>query len=161
MTSLVLGPVVFKDYEIPESVHGLSGKQTTAKHSLLGGRRVVDAMGPDDDDPHWSGRLQGGDATSRALLLDSLRIQGAQLPFSVGSFFALVVIDHLQLTFERSYQILYDISVVVVSSSAGLDFGVPVLDDLVNGDISAAQGAVAVLTANANAVASDLSNISE
>jgi hypothetical protein len=162
MTSLVLGPVVFKDYEIPESVKGLAGKHTLAVHKLVGGQRVIDALGPDDDDRGWHGRLQGADATDRAQLLDALRVSGGQLPMSVGAFFAIVVISHLNLIFERSYQILYEIEVMVVDS--GVNAGVaqsPVLDALVGGDISSAQTAAASFLSNAESLASDLSSLGD
>lgn len=51
---LVLGPIAFADFEIPERIR-FGGNQRLAVHQLPGGRRVVDALGRDDGEICWSG----------------------------------------------------------------------------------------------------------
>lgn len=138
MTALVLGGIVFADYEIPAKLH-FGGKQTLAVHKLLGGVRVVDAMGPDDDDPSWSGRFQGPNATDRARALEALRASGAQVPLVFGAFMYLVVVSQVSCEYERWYQIPYAVTCTVVMSANGGGFaGAPAsLDALVAGDIAA------------------------
>lgn len=134
---LVLGGIVFKDYEIPESVR-FGGHQRLAVHKLLGGQRVVDAMGPDDNDPAWHGRFQGPDATERARALEALRTSGAQVPLVFGAFLYMVVVAHVECDYQRWYQIPYHVTCTVVSSPAGGGFaGLPVsLDTLVSADMA-------------------------
>ena len=136
-TSLILGPVVFRNFEIPERIN-FGGQQQLTVHKLIGGGRVVDAMGADPSDRTWSGRFQGRDATMRARLLDSLCAAGASLPLTWGGFFYLVVIRSFEAQYERFYQILYKISVTVVSDPAGQIAGSVYggLEALVGGDLT-------------------------
>lgn len=136
---LILGDIVFEHYEIPERIE-FGGKQALATHKLIGGRRVVDAMGPDDHDPSWSGRLQGETATDRALQLEEMRSAGHVLALSFGDFFYEVVISDLKLTFERTYQIPYTITVTIVSGDE--DVLNDNLDDAVDADLGEARGRV-------------------
>ena len=65
----MLGPVVFRDFEVPERIN-LGGRQRLAVHMLPGGGRVVDAMGPDDAPIRWSGTFSGVDAAERVRMLE-------------------------------------------------------------------------------------------
>ena len=135
--ALVLGGFTFTDYAIPEQV-SLGGEHKFVVHKLIGGTRVVDAMGPDDSDISWTGRFQGPDAVSKAMALDQLRISGAQVPLIVDSQFRLVGVHKFEWDYQRWYQILYKISCLVVSSPGGLFGSVASLDGLVAADINAA-----------------------
>lgn len=141
---LVLGSIVFKDYEIPERLRFGTG-QRLAVHKLLGGQRVIDALGPDDDDPTWHGRFQGPDATDRARALQALAASGAAVPLVFGSFMYLVVVQHAECNFERFYQIPYHVTCTVVTSPMGGVFGglAATLDDLVAGDMATVAGLIA------------------
>jgi hypothetical protein len=157
MTSLVLGPVLFKDLEIPERL-SFGGSQRLAVHRLIGGFRVIDAMGPDESERRWVGRLQGADASDRARLLDTLRTQGAQLPLSFGAFAAIVVISDLELVFERTYQVLYSINVTVVSNDIATLLTVASLDTLVAGDLALAALASSAIVGAAAQAASEIAS---
>src|SRR6266436_2885584 len=116
--ALILGGFTFTDYAIPEMVPQ-GGDHHLVVHKLIGGNRVVDAMGPDDADISWSGRFQGPAATGQAMALDQLRKAGAQLPLVVDSQFYTVAIRKFEWDYQRPYQILYKITCVVVSSMGG------------------------------------------
>jgi hypothetical protein len=137
--ALVLGSITFTDYSIPEKVT-FGGRQTLSVHKLLGGDRVVDAMGADESDITWSGRFQGANATGLARQLDALRQSGTQVPLIFGSNFYLVVVSESKCDYERFYQIPYSVTCTVVSTSGGgggaLGAVVSTLDDLVNGDMA-------------------------
>lgn len=137
MAALVLGGIVFKEYEIPESLK-FGGSQTAAVHKLIGGSRVVDAMGPDDKDPSWSGRFQGADATDRARALEALRVSGAAVPLVFGAFMYLVIVNHVDCDYERPYQIKYSVNCIVVLSASGGTFAAlpATLDALVTADLA-------------------------
>lgn len=132
---LILGPYVFTDYQIPERVP-LGGTQTKYTHTLLGGVRVVDAMGPAEHDISWTGRFQGFGAWLLARSVDSLRIAGQPLPLLIDSEMRMVLITDFSPVYERAYQVPYSITCHVVSSptladeSLSLDLAIGL--DLIN-----------------------------
>lgn len=137
--ALVLGSVTFAGYEIPEHMP-FGGEQRVHVHKLVGGERVVDAMGPDDADIVWSGRFQGGDAVGRARQLDRLRKSGAEVSLSWMGLFYRVIVTHFRAQTERFYQVPYEIGCTVIEDpSSGLGSALAAtLDSLVAGDLTAA-----------------------
>jgi hypothetical protein len=96
-TPLVLGPVLFADFEVPERI-GFGGRQQLVIHQLPGGGRVIDALGRDDADISWSGFFSGEDAADRARVVDTLRAQGQPLPLIWDAFYYTVlesIPDHI------------------------------------------------------------------
>lgn len=138
--ALILGTIAFQDMEIPERISGLGGRHALVVHKLVGGRRVIDAMGPDHGDPSWSGRMQGGRAVDRARAIDALRRSGRQVPFSWGGLFLTVVVSEFEYEPERTYQVLYRIRLLVVSdpSDGAAEGPASTLDDLVATDLAVA-----------------------
>jgi len=110
---LTLGPVTFANYEIPPSIN-FGGAQALSVKQLVGGMRVVDAMGRIDDDITWSGLFFGSTATFRARYLDYLRVQGNPMPLTWSQFNYQVVIKDFKCNFERTYQLSYTITVQVI-----------------------------------------------
>ena len=76
---LTLGGVPFEDMEVPEKI-SFGGKQRVAVQNLIGGGRVVVALGLDDGEISFTGIFSGADAVARAQELDAARALGAQLP---------------------------------------------------------------------------------
>lgn len=132
---LSLGAVQFQGFEIPEELN-LGGKQTLVVHKLIGGQRVIAAMGPDPDDIRWQGRFQGGDAVGRAQQLDAMRDAGAPVVLLCGSITLNVVISEFTWRYQREYQALYSICCVVIPDATTVDD--QSLDDLVGADYTAA-----------------------
>ena len=113
---MMLGGVVFDDWSTPEHPP-FGGEQAMVVHKLPGGKRVIDTLGPNDDDITWHGRFYGPNAIGQALLLDGMRAAGAPLPLSFGGQAWLVVIAHFKAHIERYPQnILYEITCTVASS---------------------------------------------
>jgi hypothetical protein len=137
--ALVLGGFIFTDYAIPE-VMPLGGEHKFVTHKLIGGARVLDAMGRDDSDISWSGRFQGSDAVTKAMALDQLRISGAQVPLIVDSQYYLVGVSKFEWKYERFYQVLYTINCTVVTSSTGSILST--LTGLVSGDLAVASSLI-------------------
>src|SRR5262249_30793644 len=71
-----------------------------ARH-LIGGQRVIDTLGPDDEDIQWSGRFFGAGALSTCLALDSLRAAGQVLPLSYAGMEYPVVIQDFRADIRR------------------------------------------------------------
>jgi hypothetical protein len=139
--AVILGGFVFENYAIPEQVPQ-GGEHHLVVHKLIGGDRVIDAMGPDDADISWSGRFQGPLATQQAMALDQLRKAGTQLPLVIDSQFYTVAIRKFEWDYQRPYQILYRITCVVASSIGGAIAQPATLDVLVAADMALAGGLV-------------------
>jgi hypothetical protein len=114
---LQLGDVAFERFEVPESIP-FGGDQMLAIKRLVGGVRVIDAMGPDDRPVEWSGLFLGTDAGARAELLDAMRSEGKAYPLSWGRHSYTVIVGTFEANFQRKYQIPYRISCVVVEDLA-------------------------------------------
>ncbi|MGN6536407.1 MAG: hypothetical protein ACTHKQ_11850 [Mesorhizobium sp.] len=141
MAGVVIGGIVLQDWEIPEHIN-FGGAQKLVVHKLIGGTRVVDAMGPDSSDVTWSGRFRGPDAMGRAQALDAMRAAGAQVPLFYLSTFLDVVVTTFHAEPERLYEIPYTITCTVVADPANDLLGaiVPGLDVIVSDALSYAEG---------------------
>jgi hypothetical protein len=132
---LLLGPVLFRDYELPERINW-GGRQRLVVHRLPGGRRAIDAMGRDDAAISWSGAFSGEDGSTRARLLDQMRAGGGLWPLNWASFLYSVVVSAFSVRYERSNWLPYRIECAVLRDelAAFADEAVPaltmVVDDL-------------------------------
>ena len=135
---LTLGGVPFQDMEVPEKIN-FGGKQRVAVQNLIGGGRVVSALGLDDGAISFSGIFSGADAVSRAQELDAARALGAQLPLVWGGFYYIVVIEGFTAEYRKSTLIPFSINCLVVTDplAAAANLVAP-LANLVGGDLAAA-----------------------
>jgi nucleoid-associated protein YgaU len=138
-TFLILGDLNFSRYEVPESIQ-FGGDQALAVHELVGGKRIVDAMGRQDKPLEWSGMFIGENAGDRARYLNFLRVAGEPLNLSWGEYAYSVVIKSAVLDFRRVYEIPYTISCLVIE-----DLTLPVsststlsIDSAINDDMNSA-----------------------
>jgi hypothetical protein len=140
--SLLLGPVFFLDFEVPERI-AFGGGQRLAIHRLPGGGRVIDAMGRDDADLVWSGIFTGPEAADRARLLDALRVQGAVLPLTWDAFFYSVVIARFDAEYAHPNWVPYKITCTVLRDEAtGVAAPVTDLSGSVFADLASAGRAI-------------------
>jgi len=114
---LTLDDFTFVDTEIPERID-FGGHQNLVLHDLVGGVRVVDAMGAFSEPLQWAGMFRGPEALSRARYLDAKRVAGKKLTLTWSELRYQVVIREFRATFERSYQIPYNIVLEVVADEA-------------------------------------------
>lgn len=138
-TQIKLGDFVFEAFEIPENIP-FGGQQRLAVHQLVGGQRVVNAMGRDEMDLVWSGLFFGSAALVRATYLHSLRIAGKPLKLTWSQFNYTVVIANFTFNYERFYKIPYQITLKVVSDNTlpTPSFVPTGYDSAILGDMSAA-----------------------
>lgn len=116
-TILLLGPIVFQDFEVPEKIN-FGGAQRLAIHQFPGGARVIDALGRDDADISFNGTFTGEDATLRARALDELRALGTVLPLTWDVFTYSVVIREFTAQYERPGWIPFRITCTVLRDEA-------------------------------------------
>ena len=113
-TYLVLGGFVFTDpFSVPERING-GGRQRVVVHKFIGGNRVVDALGPDDDVIRWRGRFRGAAAVTSAEMLDVMRRSGKAVLLSYWTFAYQVVVTRFTWSFERFYEVTYEIECTIV-----------------------------------------------
>jgi hypothetical protein len=115
--ALLLGPIAFQDFEVPASIN-IGGAQRLAIHRLLGGTRVIDALGRDDSDISFSGTFSGPDATLRARLIDEMRVSGLPIPLTWDVFFYSVVIKKFEADYRSGWWIPYRMSCTVACDEA-------------------------------------------
>jgi hypothetical protein len=140
-TILTLGDFVFKDMEIPASIP-FGGEQRLAVKKLVGGKRVIDALGGDPGPIEWSGVFVGQDAVTRALSVKELSDAGLPLDLTWGQFHYKVVIRSFLPDFQF-YEVPYKIVCEVLDDHAGSNSDAsPGIDDLIGGDMSAVTGLV-------------------
>jgi hypothetical protein len=136
-----LGDFTFSNLEVPEVIPW-GGEQTLAIQKLVGGARVIDAMGRDDMALSWEGLFLDSTAFDRAQYLNTLRIAGQPLPLSWGELNFTVVIRSFTADFKFQYNIPYKISCEVVQDNATptVPGQVPNVDDQMSSDMSTASG---------------------
>lgn len=138
---LLLGPVLFRDFELPERI-SWGGAQRMRVHRLPGGGRVIDAMGRDDAPIAWSGVFAGEDGAMRARLLDLMRADGATWPLTWDSFLYSVVIQAFSVSYERANWMPYRIVCTVLRDEAeGFVEDLLSLTTEALGDLTLAEGA--------------------
>lgn len=115
--TLTLGGVDFQGFEVPDVIAG-GGAQVFRTHRYAGGKRNLDAFGPDAAPIHWEGMFLDGDAESRCQQLDAMRVSGVQVPLSFSSFNYVVVIAEFLWKYEKFYRISYSITLEVVQDQA-------------------------------------------
>lgn len=115
-TTLKLGEFEFASLEIPASIP-FGGSQRLAVHQLVGGAKVVDAMGRADKALVWSGIFMGTTAPDRARYLDTLRVAGLPLTLVWSTFNYLVVVREFDAVYEKSYQVAYSITCEVIKDN--------------------------------------------
>ncbi len=148
-TTVTLGDFTFGRYEVPEQIP-FGGEQRLVVHELVGGTRVVDAMGPVTRPIEWSGIFVGSAALQRALYLDGLRKAGKPLALTWSELSFSVVVRALECDFVRSYRLPYRITCEVIADLSAPPPTTPPAsaDQQVNDDM-AAEAALADTIADA------------
>lgn len=150
---LILGPILFRNFEIPQHIT-IGGRQRLTVHQLPGGVRVVDAMGADDAELGWSGILSGPDAGDRARSLDSLRQGGLAWPLAWDGWRYTVIISRFEADSTNPWWLPYRISSCVLAEG---DLAAPELLPLdPTADEAAALGAGPGLDDRLTAAGADL-----
>jgi hypothetical protein len=108
-----LGSINFQDFEVPQSVR-FGGRQRLAVHALAGGRRIVERLGPDDDDIVFRGIFSGQAAETRARALDNLRLSGEIIWLTWESFRRRVILKSFIADYHSPWWIPYQISCIIV-----------------------------------------------
>ena len=112
-SSIQLGSIDLQDFEIPQSVR-FGGRHRLAIHALVGGQRIVERLGPDDDDIQFQGIFSGPSAESRARAFDDLRLSGEIVWLTWESFRRRVIVRSFTADYHSPWWIRYQIRCTVV-----------------------------------------------
>ncbi|HEY7579416.1 MAG TPA: hypothetical protein VH855_17620 [Acetobacteraceae bacterium] len=138
--ALLLGPIAFRDFELPSGVN-FGGRQHLAVHRLPTGARVVDTLGRDDAEICFTGIFTGPDATMRARSVDEMRVSGLALPLTWDVFFYTVLIAEFCADYRNGWWIPYYVRCTVLQDEASSLTQLTVsLASTVLGDIGSAVG---------------------
>lgn len=140
---LTLGGFAFTDYSTPDVMMG-GGKQRMIVHKLPGGARVIDTLGPDDDEIRWQGQFFSDTAYEDALALDAMRAAGGVLPLTWGGQYRSVIISSFVYRVKRlPVWVKYEICCTVVTNPMQGDLSVSnsSVDTSVNNDLGSASDA--------------------
>lgn len=158
----ILGPITFAGFEVPEMIT-FGGKQKLVVHTLPGGRRVIDAMGPDEAPISWTGVFSGPTAADRVRTLERYRRLGSVLTLTWASWRFQTIIQRFQAHMVNTNWVSYRIDLCVASvnvAEAALDWLAttvsPVLD-FAPADAAAAQAAVT--SASVGLLSNDLASV--
>ena len=128
-------PFYFKYVEVPEHI-GIGGQQRLAVHQLVGGGRVIDALGRDDADLHWTGQFLGEKAQERASYLDGLRVAGKKVNVKWHKYDYDCVIADFSYQFEKFFKLSYSITLKVIKDNVKPNKTAPKdgIDDTISSD---------------------------
>lgn len=158
--AVALGGVVLEGFVAPERMNWGGTHQLTV-HKFPGGKRQVDAMGRDDDDIRFSGRLIGRDR-DLAAAIDAVRVAGEKVTLAWNDRAAEVVIRAAHFA-DTGQGTTYEIECVVVrdlSASYGeeeRDLLGQIVDDIGQALTLASQGLA--LYATGDAIITSLSGL--
>lgn len=166
-TTVTLGGVTFKDMEVPERIP-FGGEQALAVHRMIGGRKVIDTMGPDDAPLSWSGRFFGADALDRALAVDAIRKRGQAVELRWSRLAYRVVVRRFMADFEKVNNLTYQIECevqedlafpVTAAAQTGVDQMIP--SDMASATALGNQIGDATLTGKLSTLGSAVSAVSK
>jgi hypothetical protein len=140
-TTLNLGNFQFSGLEIPSQISGIGIAQSLGVHRLVGGDRIIDAMGQDFPPITWSGLFFGANALSRMNALKTMTAAGLPQTLLWHSFNYLVIIRDFSPDERRQYEIPYHITCEVVSDNSTPVTSSTVVspDDALDNDLVSAQ----------------------
>jgi hypothetical protein len=151
-----IGDLVAYGFALPQRLN-FGGAQRLGVHQLPGGIRVIDTMGPDEDDIHWQGWFysdDGFDPVAAAQSLDRKRRAGIPVTLAWDSFQYTVLIEHFKGEYEFPSRVGFELSCKVVQddTAGSPDDGSGDLDGLFGNDLgnvlNAAQGLGMIVPGN-------------
>ena len=156
-TYLILGGYTFEGFGVPERIPG-GGKQHLVVHKLLGGDRIIDALGADDDVIAFQGRFRGPGAMDDAMFMDAMRRSGRPVTLTYWNQTVTVVVSGFSWSFERFFEVPYKLECTVAGNQAQQQTSTPeTLDGAVGSDTSLA----GTLSAGSDKAAAQVSSISQ
>lgn len=134
-----LGGITFSDWETPTRLALPSGHKLN-KHMLIGGQRVIDAMGYDPEPMRWSARSRTPASAGQMAALKAMCDAGQTVTLTWNTYSYQVIIEKCGPVYRTPIEWEYTVTCEIVSDSSGTSLGgaVSSLDSLIGGDLSTA-----------------------
>lgn len=139
-----IGPISLQGFEVPPSVR-FGGRHRLAVHKLSGGRRIIERLGPDDDEIAFQGTFSGSNAEARVRAFDNLRLSGEIVWLTWESFRRQIVVKDFVAEYHSPWWIPYRVRCTVVHQAGVSIKQTSKISSLISADLtnalSAASGA--------------------
>lgn len=135
-----IGSINLRNFEVPPSVR-FGGRHRVAIHTLAGGTRVLERLGPDDGDIQFRGIFSGPQAETRVRAINNLRLTGEVVWLTWESFRYQVVVKSFMAEYHSPWWISYQISCLIAHQDGADDLRSLALSALVSADIAEAVAA--------------------
>jgi len=139
-----IGSIQLSDFEVPPSIK-FGGKYRVAVHKSANGVRVIDKLGPDDNDIEFRGIFSGPQAELRARALNDMRLNGVPVWLSWNAFRYRVLVTAIRLDYRTRSWILYEVTCLIVDQSGAPNVAVVAAAAQIAADVASAVGAAAPL----------------
>jgi len=151
-----LGSIDLQDFEVPQSVR-FGGRYRVKVHVLAGGRRVVERLGPDDNEIQFQGTFSGPSAEARARAFDNLRLSGEIVWLTWDSFRRRVIVSCFVADYQSPWWIPFQISCIVVHQTRIASAPGTSMAAALSADLSSAMSAAAGTTISLSSIQAALS----
>ena len=153
-TPVTLGGITLEGVEVPDRLT-VAGDQALIVHKMIGGDRVIQAMGPDPAPITLAGMFTGPGALARAQQLAAMRDAGRQLRLAFAGVSLMVVIRPASYTYQQQGAVIpFSVGVEVQPSVPAASSTTPsALSSLVGPDVASAATAISNTVAQASATA--------
>jgi hypothetical protein len=151
-----LGSIDLQDFEVPQSLR-FGGRYRVKVHVLAGGRRVVERLGPDDNEIQFQGTFSGPSAEARARAFDNLRLSGEVVWLTWDAFRRRVIVRSFIADYHSPWWIPYQISCVVVHQARVASTPVTSMAAALSADLCNAISAAAGTTISLSSIQASLS----
>jgi hypothetical protein len=137
-----IGTINLENFEVPPSVR-LGGRYRVAIHTLAGGTRILERLGPDDGDIQFRGIFSGPHAEARMRAINNLRLTGEVVWLTWESFRYQVVVKSFMADYYSPWWISYQIRCLIAHQDGAADLQSLALSALVSADLAEALAAAA------------------
>jgi hypothetical protein len=132
-----IGTINLQNFEVPPSVR-FGGQYRVVTHTLAGGTRILERLGPDDGDIRFRGTFSGPHAEARMRAIDNLRLTGEVVWLTWESFRYQVVVKSFVADYYSPWWISYQIGCLVAHQDGAADIQTLALSALVTADLAEA-----------------------
>ena len=137
-----IGAISLQNFEVPPSVR-FGGRYRLMVHTLSGGARVLERLGPDDGDIQFRGTFSGSQAEARVRAVNNLRLTGEIVWLTWESFRYQVIVKTFLVDYYSPWWISYQLSCAIAYQTGAADLQSLALGALVAADLGEAVAAVA------------------
>jgi hypothetical protein len=135
-----IGSINLQNFEVPPSVR-FGGRYRVASHTLAGGTRILERLGPDDGDIQFRGTFSGPHAEARMRAINHLRLTGEVVWLTWESFRYQVIVKSFLADYHSPWWISYQIGCLVAHQDGAADLRSLALSALVTADLAEAVAA--------------------